>query len=139
MDGDMKTYAIFNSSGLLVGSQTWEDQFAPILTPGGRAVPQSVGFAEVDGIFSGVSAGGGIAIIPGTFNITLSGAFVATVVLERSFDGGSTWFGATLVDDTPISWQVRVSTWWSEPESNVMFRLRCTAFTSGSIGWRLSQ
>jgi hypothetical protein len=59
------------------------------------------------------------------------------VQIQRSFDGGTEWL--TRVDlvgngsyTTPISLVV------AEPERGVLYRLACTAFTSGTINYRLS-
>lgn len=54
--------------------------------------------------------------------------YTATINLERSFDGGSTWIhiGAAPLDI-------------SEAEACVLYRLNCTAYTSGTINYRISQ
>lgn len=135
----MKTYAIFDRAGVLMGSQTVLDQQAPNLTQGQFAIGQAVGFASTSGTFSGMTAGASLAVLNKTFNITLSGTFVGIARLERSFDAGVTWFAATFADGTVAAWSVPASTGWSEPESGVLYRLNCTAFTSGPIAWRLSQ
>lgn len=74
----------------------------------------------------------------GRFNLTLSGTFVATVRLERSFDAGSTWHPCTVLGRSqnftaPCSEVVR------ETEAGVQYRLNCTAYTSGTVTYRLSQ
>lgn len=134
----MKTYAIFDRQGSLIGSQTVLDQHAPNLLQGQFAVGQAVGYASASGTFAGTGAGASLAVLTKTFNVTLSGTFVATVRLERSFDG-STWFPATFADGTAMSWLAPASTGWSEAEPGVRYRLNCTGYTSGSVVWRLSQ
>ena len=68
--------------------------------------------------------------------------FSATIQIERSFDGGATWVicniggSGTLAQytgGTPISLT------FGEPECNVLYRLNCTAYTSGPIAFRISQ
>jgi hypothetical protein len=74
------------------------------------------------------------------FNIVLWGTFVGTVNVERSFDGGTTFVpvardsaGTAMTFTAPGSLSI------SEPERGVLYRLNCTAWTSGSISYRLSQ
>lgn len=80
---------------------------------------------------------------------TLVGAGVtvsATINLERSFDGGSTWItcgvggggqpasyvlGSSAITN-PISFTV------GEPERGVAYRLHCIAYASGNIAYRIS-
>jgi hypothetical protein len=86
-----------------------------------------------------VSGADAAAIFTGA-GITWSG----TVQLERSFDGGNTWIvcniGAT---GTLAQWTGAtvgpISITFGEPEKNVLYRLNCTAFTSGTINYRISQ
>lgn len=72
-------------------------------------------------------------------NVSIWGTFSATAQLERSFDGGSTWLpvsrdivGAAAVFTAAFSLQVR------ETEAGVLYRINCTAYTSGTINYRLS-
>lgn len=75
------------------------------------------------------------------FNVSLWGTFSATVQLERSFDGGTTWLQLTsngtqvekFTGSTVISESV------TENEAGVQYRLNCTAYTSGTVNYRLSQ
>lgn len=80
-------------------------------------------------------------LLRGDFNLLLSGTFVATVLLERSFDGGATWQqmnlqngGAGISFTAPINTVIETG-----PEIGVLYRLNCSAFTSGTVGYRLSQ
>ena len=84
----------------------------------------------------------------GAFNVIVggsggpNGAWTATVRLERSFDGGTTWYvcgvgggGQQAIYNTPNQ---DVSIVVSEPERGVVYRLNCSAYTSGTINYRFS-
>ena len=73
----------------------------------------------------------------GAFNVTLSGTFVATVKLQRSFDNGATWHDLTAAGTAIAAFTTAVSEVWVEPEASVIFRLNCTAYTSGTVTYRL--
>jgi hypothetical protein len=73
------------------------------------------------------------------FNVAIWGTFVATVQLEKSYDGGTTWIvvardttGATASYSSPCAFSVR------DIEAGNLYRLNCTAFTSGTVNYRLS-
>ena len=122
-------------------------------------IASATGLAAGDAIKSAnVPAGTTIAAIAGT-NVTLSqnatvtgadtaatftGAlvtFAATVQLERSFDGGSTWIVCNAGSLGALAqWTAGpVSLTFGEPEKNVLYRFNCTAYTSGTINYRISQ
>ena len=90
------------------------------------------------GTLTGLDDAGSAIMLRGNFNISVWGTFVATVELERSFDGGTTWIRVTFSDGGILAYTAPASAVWSEAEYGVLFRLRCTAYTSGSINWRLS-
>lgn len=71
------------------------------------------------------------------FNISVWGTFSGTVVVERSFDGGTTWIPKWPDAVYSISSPVTFSD--SEPEEGVRYRLNCTSFSSGQINYRVSQ
>src|SRR5690349_1369743 len=75
---------------------------------------------------------------PGTFNIAVSGTFVGTAVLEKSFD--KTTYIAVLrpATNTAISYTAAGTEILTEPEAGVTYRWRCSAYTSGTINTRLS-
>lgn len=75
---------------------------------------------------------------PASFNVSIQGTFTATVLLERSFDG-STFETCSKPDLSAASFTAPVSFLAEEPEPNVQYRLRCSAFTSGTVTYRLSQ
>lgn len=69
----------------------------------------------------------------------------ATVRLERSFDGGVTWVTCGIGGGYPAifvlgaaSLTSPVSVVAAEPERQVAYRLNCTAYTSGTINYRMS-
>ena len=66
------------------------------------------------------------------FNVSVWGTFVGTVQLQRSFDGGTTWIPTA-------SYTAVDSDIGEEPEDSVLYRFECTAYTSGTINYRLSQ
>lgn len=83
---------------------------------------------------------GASAQVDGNFNIAVWGTFVGTVVLERSFDGGTTWIPRMWeFTQTNVSLTSQTSGVMSEPELGVLYRFRCSAFTSGTINYRISK
>lgn len=83
----------------------------------------------------------------GAFNAALwSDAFVGTVVFEKSYDGGTTWITvsrdvAGTAASYALNWASTTSTnlTLAEVEPSVYWRIRCTAHTSGTLTYRLSQ
>ena len=69
--------------------------------------------------------------LSGKFDLSLTGFGTATVTLERSIDGGVTY--GTVESFTADSQQV------GESAGGAHFRLNCTAYTSGTIRYRLSR
>ncbi len=70
-------------------------------------------------------------------------AWVGTVQLERSFDGGSTFLpmGYGPIGATAASWTAGPVNFvcLGEPEKQTLYRLNCTAYSSGTINYRISQ
>ena len=74
------------------------------------------------------------AKLTGFFNISLSGAWNATVTVQRSFDQGSTWFDVeTFVGNA--------QEYGFEPEGGIVYRVgvKTGEYTSGTIVMRLSR
>jgi hypothetical protein len=96
--------------------------------------------AAVTGTFTSASGGGSPFQAPkGKFNATLSGFGVGTVKLERSFDAGLTW--VTVSKDSSgsdASFTANCSLTIDEPEKGVLYRFNCSAWSSGTIAYRLS-
>jgi hypothetical protein len=83
------------------------------------------------GTFGGTSQSAGIELT-GPFNVSIAGFGTATVNLQRSFDNGTTW----MTVETYTANAQRVG---DEPEAGVFYRVDCSAYTSGTIAYRLSQ
>jgi hypothetical protein len=75
----------------------------------------------------------------GDFNLSLGAGFIATLQLERRFVNDPAWFTLTYIDGTPLQWSAPLSTVLAEPEPGVAYRLRCVAFSSGPVRFRISQ
>lgn len=94
---------------------------------------------ELIGTFTTVSVSPAKAF-SGGFNLTIWGTFTGTVGLQRSFDEGATWHNvARDVYGNATAFSAPVSIGVFEPENGVRYRLNCTAYSSGTIGYRLSQ
>lgn len=107
---------------------------------GGGTDTAAAGGALVSGAFSG-AGDSAAAVFYGSFNVSIWGTFSATAQLQRSFDGGTTWLplsidlaGDTLQFTAPYSGFP-----WAELEHQVLYMLVCTAYTSGTLNYRLSQ
>lgn len=75
----------------------------------------------------------------GSFNVAITGTFVGTLQFEASFDGGTTWApisGATV--GTTATFTAPTQFVAVEPERGVLWRVNCTAYTSGTANVRLS-
>lgn len=105
--------------------------------------------ALISGTFTGTGQSKS-AFVYGPFNFSVWGTplngdgtadtYSGTVELERSFDGGTTWLA--VAEDgtgTPASYTTIVSLVGKETESAVLYRVNCTAYSSGTINYRLSQ
>jgi hypothetical protein len=73
----------------------------------------------------------------GPFNISIWGTFSGTLLLTRSFDGGTTWLTRT---DAPGSgsYTTPTSISVSEPERGVLYQLDCSVLASGTANYRMS-
>lgn len=97
------------------------------------------------GQFTFARNGNAITVTGADAAATFTGAGVeysATVQIERSFDGGNTWIVANIGGSGTLaqySTGTPVSLTFGEPEKNVLYRLNCIAYTSGTINYRFSQ
>lgn len=101
------------------------------------------GVSPVTGAFTATGYSAPFTPIPGRpFNFSgwldVSGSFVGTITLERSFDGGVTKLPLTALGSPLFSLTTPFSEREQEDESGVQFFLRCTAFTSGKMNYRIS-
>lgn len=110
---------------------------------GGRPLAGSSGLTAVSGVFSATGVSGVFnPISTRDFNISFTGTYVASFQLERSFDynplnpGVATWYTAIT---TTIFATLPPSFTWNESEDPCYYRLRCTAYTSGTANYRISQ
>jgi len=93
------------------------------------------GVTPVTGTFTATGSSASFSPILGRdFNITISGG-VGAVVVERSFDNGTTWY-AVITDALRIALPESFTLNESEPS---LYRVRCTTFTSGTFTYRISQ
>lgn len=107
----------------------------------------STGVVRLTGTF-GATGQSSSAVVFGMFNVQiwgtplssgLSGAFTGTVAVERSLDDGTTWVPvATDGTGTAASYTAVMSVTGMEIEQGVLYRFNCTAWTSGTINYRLS-
>ena len=88
---------------------------------------------------SGTYSPEGLGPVPAELNVSIWGTFSASVRLERSFDGGTTWLPLTAAGYSMYAWTAPASETLEEVEANVLYRFDCTAYTSGTINYRLSQ
>lgn len=77
----------------------------------------------------------------GWFNVSCYGTFTtATLVLERSFDGGTTWLQAYDEAGNAITFTAAGAKKVRELEAGVYYRLRCSVYTTvTSLYGRISQ
>lgn len=95
---------------------------------------------EVDGTFTATGQSETFTFVGGTANLWLSGG-VGTVKLQASYNAGSTWFDVGRDDAgvfTLSAGQAFVE-FIEETEPGLDYRLNCTAYTSGTITYRVSQ
>ena len=92
-------------------------------------------------IYKDITASGGFSYptkMHGDFNVTVSGTFVGTVILQRSFNG-TDWVNLTTAEGVVLSFTTPASFTQTEVEGGVYYRLYVSAYTSGTIHVRLSQ
>lgn len=93
---------------------------------------------KVSGTFTGTGQSSSIGIFGGG-NFALWGTFDATVVPECSYDGGTTWLPLSKDNaGADASYTAPCNLSFEEPEHDVLFRLNCTVFASGTVSYRIS-
>jgi len=88
---------------------------------------------SVTGTFAATGDSAEVELV-GPINLSLTGTWVATVKLQRSFDDGVTFLDVASYTANAEELGAKV-----EPESGVLYRLSCSAYTSGTVTYRLSQ
>ena len=95
----------------------------------------------VSGTFTGTGQSAEVELF-GKANILIDGG-VATVAIERSFDDGTTWTAISRDSaGNPASYATGTLGFngtIEEPQPGVLYRLNCTAYTSGTVTYRISQ
>lgn len=73
-------------------------------------------------------------IVSGQFNLSLSGTWVASVTVQRSFDDGANWLDVE-------SFSANSEQIGLEPEDDTLYRfgIKTGNYTSGSVVGRISQ
>jgi hypothetical protein len=95
--------------------------------------------ARSEGQFTAMGQSAPVQLI-GPFNVTLAGSFAGTVKLERSFDAGATWHVVSRdAAGEGAAFTQPVSLVGEEWERGVLYRLNCTAHSSGTVSYRVSQ
>ena len=99
----------------------------------------TLGYVTGTGTFTATGTGAAVPVSRrGDMNISLWGTFVGTVRLERSYDG-TTWLPLTYLDGPGLSWTAPMSTSFPVSDPGASYRFNCTAYTSGTVNWRISQ
>lgn len=74
------------------------------------------------------------------FNISVSGDMVGTIKIERSFDNGASWFVCSSDGaGTEAAYTAPFSVVVEENSNGAIYRLNCTAYTSGTAAYRINQ
>lgn len=96
----------------------------------------------VTGTLGSATTSSACLITRSRLDVSLYGTFVATVQLERTFDGPdavnqgtANWIPCTFLG-TLVTWTIPGTEVVDEPHSGVMYRWNCTSYTSGTISYR---
>lgn len=87
--------------------------------------------ALLSGTFSATGQSDTVSI-RGHFNVSLSGFGSGTIGVQRSFDSGGTWL--TIEEFTSD-----VERRGYEQEIDVIYRLNCSSYSSGTLAYRISK
>lgn len=88
------------------------------------------------------AVGNGYAFQPAPnnpFSVYIYGSFAATAVVQRSFDLGTTWVTVPKPDLTDASFTAPINFSAEEPVPGTLWRVRCSAYTSGTISYQFIQ
>lgn len=93
--------------------------------------------AALNGSLTSAASGATFTASPGPFSFSLSGTWVGTVVLE--IDSGGAFVAYNLPDTSTAVSTTANGFWTLDLPHAALLRVRCSAFTSGTIAWRLEQ
>lgn len=92
----------------------------------------------LSGSFTGTGTSAVVQIF-GRFNLSITGTFVGTVALQRADSSGGTY--TAVARDTSGTQATFTSAFqglsMEEDEQGMWYRLECTAYTSGTINYRI--
>jgi len=111
-----------------------------LIIPDASGNGKGAGFSkrnEIAGELEGVGRSQGVVVF-NEFNAVLNGTFVATLRLERSLDGGVTYYPLTALGDN-FSFTGPCQEVFNEPQPGVLYAWNCTEYTSGTIAYRIGQ
>jgi hypothetical protein len=117
----------------------------PVLTPPAGDAANAVLTGQF--AISGVSQVSPIFQCIGAFNIAAGGAsgpngvWGGSIQIERSFDGGTTWYVCMIGGTTPAIYSTAntdISVVVGEPERGVCYRLHAPTITGGVVNYRFS-
>lgn len=133
------TGSVVSATGLIQGQNINSS-----LVPAGTTIGSIIGTTITFAFPPNTSAAN---VVQGTDAAALfvGAVWAGSVQLERSFDGGATWLvcgvggggvGAIYAGADLAGQPVSIVA--SEPERQVLYRLNCTTYTSGTINYRIS-
>lgn len=146
-----------NASGAVIPASTTVTAIIQAAVPGNNSVPGKPGIVQLSAAPTAVSTlytpvalnfactGNAILKTGADSAATFTGAAInysGTLNIERSFDGAKTFSLCNIGSSGTIAQYAAgtpVSLTFGEPEKNVLYRINCIAYTSGTINYRLSQ
>lgn len=108
---------------------------------GGMELAPNVLSGTITGTASSTASNTSFISMLGVFNATISGTWAgATMQLQKSFDGGSSFVPATVdAGGTAANFTGNASVCVYEPEPGIYYRWQPTiALASGTVAWRLA-
>lgn len=125
--------------GVPIGGAAAQDSAKPVVT---GAITATALVSQGNAASTGTSLA---TAFLGAFNLAMWGTFIGTILVEKTYDAGTTWIPvAQDVTGTQASYNLSltasgINLTLCEVETQVAWRIRCTARTSGTLNYRLSQ